>query len=138
MSHNHYTISYEKNQYLMTVFQKVDFGIIKEKSDSLWNLIVSPLESAISYKFLMFQKIPYRDCLYGVPFLLSFNLVSRLGNNPVINVNGYKLLIVHPYSFDGCGSQETSRCYPHFLSGVVNNFRFVYVYNFATISVVRS
>ena len=45
----------------MTVFQKVDFGIIKEKSDSLWNLIVSPLESAISYKFLMFQKIPYRE-----------------------------------------------------------------------------
>lgn len=48
----------------MTVFQKVDFGIIKEKSDSLWNLIVSPLESAISYKFLMFQKIPYRERLY--------------------------------------------------------------------------
>ena len=71
VSHNHYTISYEKNQYLMTVFQKVDFGIIKEKSDSLWNLIVSPLESAISYKILIFQKIPKRRALRASPFFVA-------------------------------------------------------------------
>ena len=51
----------------MTAFQKVDFGIIKEKSDSLWNLIVSPLESAILY---IVYKIPMGHADYRRAFNL--------------------------------------------------------------------
>ena len=67
VSHNHYTISYENNQYLMTAFQKVDFGIIKEKSDSVWNLIISPLEIAILY---IVYKIPMGHADYRRVFNL--------------------------------------------------------------------
>ena len=45
-----------------SVFEK--FIIVKKNQTPLWNLIVSPLESAIFYKFLIFQKIPYRERFY--------------------------------------------------------------------------
>ena len=41
----------------------------------IWNLIVSPLESAISYKILMFQKIPM-----GHAFCLLFYFLYSINN----------------------------------------------------------
>lgn len=38
---------------------------MQKNQTPIWNLIFSSLESAISYKFLMFQKIPKRRALFG-------------------------------------------------------------------------
>ena len=59
---------YGKRLLLKVLYFDFNTILYKEKSDSVWNLIVSPLESAISYKFLMFQKIPYRERLLMVLF----------------------------------------------------------------------
>ena len=54
---------YGKRLLLKVLYFDFNTILYKEKSDSVWNLIVSPLESAISYKFLIFQKIPKRRAL---------------------------------------------------------------------------
>ena len=54
---------YGKRFLLKVLYFDFNTILYKEKSDSVWNLIVSPLESAISYKFLIFQKIPKRRAL---------------------------------------------------------------------------
>ena len=50
----------------------------RKNQTPIWNLIVSPLESAISYKFLMFQKISYRECLFKEPFFSAFVIREHL------------------------------------------------------------
>ena len=59
---------YGKRLLLKVLYFDFNTILYKEKSDSVWNLIVSPLESAISYKFLIFQKIPYRERLFSPSF----------------------------------------------------------------------
>jgi hypothetical protein len=46
------------------------FATTKEKSDSTMESDFSTLECAISYKFLMFQKIPYREHQFWCAFLV--------------------------------------------------------------------
>ena len=63
---------YGKRFLLKVLYFDFNTILYKEKSDSVWNLIVSPLESAISYKFLIFQKIPKRRALLGRFYFIKF------------------------------------------------------------------